>query len=100
MAKVGYDEDFSNLTRHHKHHTQDRVVFITGASRGIGEEIAVRYARAGASLAFVGRKQAALNLMKITILREVPQAKVLTFPMDVTNTQAIAQVVELTTRAT
>lgn len=56
----------------------------------------MRYARAGASLAFVGRKQAALHLVKITILREVPQARVLTFPVDVTNTQAIAQAAELT----
>ena len=56
----------------------------------------MQYARAGASLALVGRKQATLDLVKTGILKEVPQAKILTFPVDVTNTQAIAQAIQTT----
>jgi hypothetical protein len=34
---------------------QGKVVLVTGASRGIGQETAIQYARAGASLALVAR---------------------------------------------
>jgi NAD(P)-dependent dehydrogenase (short-subunit alcohol dehydrogenase family) len=40
---------------------QDRVAVITGASRGLGREIARRYARKGARLVLVARGEAALR---------------------------------------
>ena len=60
-----------------------KVVLITGASRGIGEEIALQYARAGASLTLVARSQASLDATRDTILRECPSAQVLVFPAEV-----------------
>ena len=53
-------------------------MLITGASRGIGAQIALQYARAGASLSLVARTQAALDASKDAILREHPSARVLT----------------------
>lgn len=60
-----------------------KVVLITGASRGIGLESALQYARAGASLALASRKQATLDESKNLILKEAPNAQVITFVADV-----------------
>ncbi|KAI0265875.1 NAD-P-binding protein [Gloeopeniophorella convolvens] len=70
---VGFDEDLP-VTVHHdvyptispeEHFSQKtfsgKIVFITGASRGIGQETAKQYARAGASVAIVARTQSALD---------------------------------------
>ncbi|KAI9465081.1 hypothetical protein BJY52DRAFT_763319 [Lactarius psammicola] len=59
------------------------VLMITGASRGISLETAIYHARAGASLAIVGRKQETLDAGKDAILREQPSAQVVMFPADV-----------------
>ena len=56
---------------------------ITGASRGIGLETAKFYARAGAHLTIVARRQEILDASKDEILREQPSARVLTIPADV-----------------
>jgi short-subunit dehydrogenase len=74
----------------------NKVVLITGASRGIGAQTAMQYARAGASLSLVARTQSALDASKDTILREVPSAKVLTFPADVRDVKRAAEVVTAT----
>jgi NAD(P)-dependent dehydrogenase (short-subunit alcohol dehydrogenase family) len=71
-------------------------VLITGASRGIGAQIALQYARAGALLSLVARTQSALDASKDTILREHPSAKVLTFPADVRDVKKVEGVVAAT----
>jgi short-subunit dehydrogenase len=71
-------------------------VLITGASRGIGAQIALQYARAGASLSLVARTQAALDASKDAILREHPSAQVLTFPADVRDVKRAEEVVAAT----
>ncbi|KAI0288742.1 hypothetical protein BC826DRAFT_971380 [Russula brevipes] len=60
-----------------------QVVLITGASRGIGQELALYYARAGASLVLVSRRQDTLDETRAAVLKEVPGAEVVTFPADV-----------------
>ena len=74
----------------------DKVVLITGASRGIGAQIALQYARAGASLSLVARTQAALDVSKDAILRENPSAQVLTFPADVRDVKRAEEAVAAT----
>jgi NAD(P)-dependent dehydrogenase (short-subunit alcohol dehydrogenase family) len=71
-------------------------VLITGASRGIGAQIALQYARAGALLSLVARTQAALDASKDAILREHPSAQVLTFPADVRDVKRAEEVVAAT----
>ena len=84
--KVHYDaQTFAN-----------KVVLITGASRGIGAQTALQYARAGASLSLVARTQAALDTSKDTILREHPSAQILTFPTDVRDVKRAEEVVAAT----
>ena len=71
-------------------------MLITGASRGIGAQIALQYARAGASLALVARSQATLDESKDAILRESPSAKILTFTADVRDVARAEEVVAAT----
>jgi NAD(P)-dependent dehydrogenase (short-subunit alcohol dehydrogenase family) len=73
-----------------------KVVFITGASRGIGAATALQYARAGASLALASRQQATLDNIKSDILLAVPTARVLTFPADVTHTRDVERAISAT----
>lgn len=42
---------------------QDKVVLITGATGGLGQDVAVAFAKQGATLVLTGRKQAALEEM-------------------------------------
>jgi len=95
MSIIGLDEDLKVSRRDDIYPTVDpkvhydaqtftgKVVLITGASRGIGAEIAFQYARAGAAVALVARTEAALHVTRDAILRERPSAQVLTFPADV-----------------
>ena len=71
-------------------------MLITGASRGIGAQTALQYARAGASLTLVARTQATLDASKDAILRERPSAQVLTFPADVRDVQKAEEVITAT----
>jgi NAD(P)-dependent dehydrogenase (short-subunit alcohol dehydrogenase family) len=71
-------------------------VLITGASRGIGAQIARQYARTGASLSLAARTQSALDASKDAILGEHPSAKVLTFPTDVRDVNRAEEVVAAT----
>ncbi|KAI0298255.1 NAD-P-binding protein [Russula brevipes] len=62
-----------------------KVVLVTGASRGIGRETAVQYARAGATVAITARSADALGETRDAILAVAPQtdAEVLVLPADV-----------------
>ncbi|KAJ7214930.1 NAD-P-binding protein [Mycena pura] len=76
-----------------------KVVLVTGPSRGIGEEIAFFYARAGASLSLVGRKPDELDAVKAKILAEVPNAPIEIFVADVVDTQGVKAAVSGTVAA-
>ncbi|KAI0275397.1 NAD-P-binding protein [Gloeopeniophorella convolvens] len=60
-----------------------RVVLVTGASRGIGQETAIAYAKAGASVVIVARSQATLDETASLIHAAVSTAQVLAVPVDV-----------------
>ncbi|KAI9435091.1 NAD-P-binding protein [Lactarius indigo] len=77
-----------------------KVVLVTGASRGIGQEIALQYARAGAALAIVARSEESLDETKRAILLALADAgasgaesKVLALAADVRDAQSAARVV-------
>lgn len=65
-----------------------KVALVTGASRGIGQQTALDYARAGAAVALVARSQDKLEETKNLILEEVPDARVLLYALDVRDTTA------------
>lgn len=65
-----------------------RVAFVTGASSGIGAELARAFAHAGAAVALVARRRERLDEMAES-LRAVG-APVLPVPLDVTDTASIA----------
>ncbi|KAI0061406.1 NAD-P-binding protein [Artomyces pyxidatus] len=75
---------------------RDRVVLVTGASRGIGLEAALYYARAGAAVSLVARKQETLDDSKNAILEELPGAQVLTFIADVRDVNLAKEAVQAT----
>ncbi|VDB92274.1 unnamed protein product [Peniophora sp. CBMAI 1063] len=95
---VGASENMPvSLTRHHdvyptidptthfNHHTyQDKVVIITGASSGIGLDIAMHYARAGASVTIVARNEETLETARVSIENETGNTRVLAVCADVT----------------
>jgi NADP-dependent 3-hydroxy acid dehydrogenase YdfG len=63
-------------------------VLITGASRGIGQETALQYARAGASVALVARDGDALNETRNAIISAASSAEVLVLAADVRETKS------------
>jgi len=80
---------------------RDKVVFITGSSRGIGREIALRCAREGAKLAITGktvkphsRLPGTINSVAEEVLEAGGQA--LAIQVDVRDEQAIEDAVEQT----
>lgn len=67
-----------------------RIALITGASRGIGAEVAKRFAREGATVVLVAKTQAALEEVDDAIRAEgLPGAVLL--PMDLTDFNKIDQ---------
>ncbi|KZV64501.1 NAD-P-binding protein [Peniophora sp. CONT] len=95
---VGISENMPDtLTRHHdvypaidpracfdNHTYQDKVVIITGASSGIGLDIATHYARAGASVTIVARNSRMLEDARASIEKATGSTRVLTVCADVT----------------
>jgi len=61
---------------------KDKVVWITGASSGIGEALAMAFAQEGAKLVLTARRREELERVKTQTA--LPDANVLVLPMDVT----------------
>ena len=74
-----------------------KVALVTGASRGIGEAIALAYARAGAQVALVSRKQA--DLERVAALIQAAGGQALALAAHTGETAALAAAVEQTVAA-
>ena len=66
----------------------NQVAVVTGAARGIGEAIAIRLARMGATVVLTARDQARLGEVKAGI--EQHGGKALVQPCDLTDEKAVA----------
>lgn len=105
---VGIDEELPVTQRHDVYPTIDpkkafenqtyrgKVVFITGASRGIGQETAITYAKAGANVTIAGRSQETLDKTAVAIRAIVPGAHVLVVPTDVRDPKATEAAIQTT----
>jgi len=71
-----------------------KVVLVTGASRGIGQETAIQYARAGASIALVARTEESLTRTTDLIASAAPGAEVLALAADVREAKAAEAAVQ------
>mgnify|MGYP000502635424 FL=1 len=68
---------------------KDRIIVITGASAGIGQACAERFAAAGARLVLAARRADRLEAME-TGLRDAGAASVDAYPLDVRDADAVA----------
>ncbi|KAI0306851.1 NAD-P-binding protein [Multifurca ochricompacta] len=105
---VGYDEDLPVSLHHDIYPTidpkdafanrtySDKVVLVTGASRGIGQEIAITYSKAGANVVIAGRFQETLDKTAAAIRAAAPEAQVLSVPVDVRDPKAVEAAVQAT----
>lgn len=62
----------------------NKIVLITGSSRGLGFATALQLAREGAKIAINGRDEKNLEIAKMNILKEVPKAQILSVSGDIT----------------
>jgi hypothetical protein len=74
-----------------KYECKDKIVLVTGASSGIGAEIAKAFAARGAAVALNGRNKDALNSVKEDILKSGGKASV--FPFDLTDLDNVPELV-------
>ncbi|KAJ7431181.1 NAD-P-binding protein [Mycena galericulata] len=70
-----------------------KVAFITGASRGIGAETALKYALAGAAVSLTARHLDTLETSKQAILAQAPSAQIFIIAADVTHARQVERAV-------
>ncbi|KNC99224.1 uncharacterized protein SPPG_05480 [Spizellomyces punctatus DAOM BR117] len=77
---------------------ENKVVLITGASSGIGEEIAYEYARHGARIVLAARREQELQRVELKC-RELGAKEVLSVPTDVGDEAQVANLIQKTREA-
>jgi short-subunit dehydrogenase len=75
---------------------KQKVVWITGASSGIGEALACEFAREGAKLVLSARRDA--ELQRVKTATGLPAADVLVLPLDLTDPASLPAAVETVLR--
>jgi NAD(P)-dependent dehydrogenase (short-subunit alcohol dehydrogenase family) len=101
-ASHSLDDQFLSLTAHHgvypaidtamalKSSASGKIVFLSGASQGIGQATAVAFARAGAAVVYLTARSArGLEETKNNVLQANPDAKCEYSLCDVTNEQQV-----------
>ncbi|KAJ4790907.1 11-beta-hydroxysteroid dehydrogenase 1B [Rhynchospora pubera] len=78
-----------------KEDLRGKVVVITGASSGIGEKLAYEYAKRGANLVLVARREQALKNVA-TIALDIGAPDVLVVPADISDPEEAKRVIETT----
>ncbi|MFJ8244550.1 SDR family NAD(P)-dependent oxidoreductase [Peribacillus asahii] len=73
---------------------KNKVVIVTGASRGIGKVIAHSFSKEGANLVLVGRSKEALEKVEVELKEENPN--VISVIADVTNEEQVKHMAEKT----
>jgi NAD(P)-dependent dehydrogenase (short-subunit alcohol dehydrogenase family) len=72
----------------------NRRAIITGASRGLGRALALRFAQEGAAVAICSRNQSAIETVKDEILANDQDARVLARECDIANPEQVSGFVE------
>ncbi|KAF5462752.1 hypothetical protein F2P56_018734 [Juglans regia] len=94
---VTSDGDFTLMSKRHakREEIEDKVVWITGASRGIGKTLAKQLARLGAKLILSARNEAELELVKKQLMGKHAPDEVKILPFDLTSGEdSLKEVVE------
>ncbi|MFI5164805.1 MAG: SDR family NAD(P)-dependent oxidoreductase, partial [Bacteroidia bacterium] len=63
---------------------EGKVVWITGASSGLGEALAIEFAKQKAKLILSARRQSELERVKKDCVKFIPESNVFILPLDVT----------------
>lgn len=72
---------------------QDKVVWITGASSGLGKFMAIEFARQGAKLALSGRRIEQLEAVRTAVIAAGGVGEI--FPCEVTDEAALEETVKV-----
>tara|TARA_R110000824_G_scaffold118960_16_gene272442 strand:- start:29853 stop:30641 length:789 start_codon:yes stop_codon:yes gene_type:complete len=76
---------------------QDKVIFIAGASRGIGLGMAQGFAREGAKVALTGRGEASLDAARALLIKEGAKSEnLLTIAGDMTSSKVLGEALDAT----
>jgi len=62
----------------------NKVVWITGASSGLGEALAIEFAKEKAKLVLSARRESELERVKTECAQHIPEGDILVLPLDVT----------------
>lgn len=77
---------------------EDKVIVITGAGMGLGLATAIEAVKNGAKVSLIDYNDQALNEAKEKILKDHPEAKVLTVVADVSQEDAVKHYVDETVK--
>ncbi|KAI9156281.1 hypothetical protein LWI28_003665 [Acer negundo] len=88
------DGDFTLMSKKHvkREEIEDKVVWITGASRGIGEKLAIQLARLGAKLILSARNEAELERVRKQLVGKHAPDEVKILPLDLASGEDLLKV--------